>query len=69
MVTGEVNGKNAFGAYAGYETFYFKDGSVLMASNMTLAASEAIVGECQGVDRAELNTIMSNILNEGASAR
>lgn len=46
IICGEVNAKNSYGAYAGFEPFYsrFRDGQMLVARLDALACSEAASG-------------------------
>jgi len=51
IVKGEVNGKNAYGAYTGFRPFYFADGRAVLANTEDLFGGsefEEVARRCDG---------------------
>lgn len=72
IITGEVNSKNSYGAYAGFEAFYFRGGLVEIGddSSSTLfkacmeateAATDEMVNAMSPEDRANWQSMMANV--------
>ncbi len=58
IIQGQMNGKNSFGAYAGYEDFWIKDSRVFtVSSSGTAEEFTALMAECSGMTVEEFKAL------------
>lgn len=63
MVTGSINGKNAFGAYAGASPFVYEHGRVWMIEDLGLDAFLKAVDRCYGQKEGASRSVIDNAFN------